>query len=219
MKKLSLLLTLTLIWNLSLAQIDRNWRIENYTDPDEIKIISESEIGEDMINIGTVFSKAKGVTTIAAINNINNRALRKLKTEASMRGGSHVLVTQESQENNIFSKTTVYSAIVYNSQKLDIDEIKNLLENKDFTYKFERKYNRNKFNPQDNLLNYPLQKQQWNPPYKKKGKVFIQIKEYGNNRDRLITYEVVAYSDSQILLFVEDVQGKEMRMVSLEANK
>jgi hypothetical protein len=219
MKKLTLLFALSLFWNLSMSQSDRNWRIGNYTNPVEIEFLASTEVNGEMRKVGAIFSKARGVTTIAAINNVNNRALRKLKTEASMRGGSHILVTQESQENNILSKTTAYTAIVYNSQKLDIDEIKNLLEAKDYTYKFERKYNRNKFNPQDNTINYPLQKQQWNPPYEKKGKIFIQINEFENNRNRLITYEIVAYSDSQILLFVEDVPGKEMRMVSLEANK
>jgi len=219
MKKLTLLFTLSLFWNLSMSQVDRFWRIDNYTNPDQIEFLASTEVNGEMRKVGTIFSKARGVTTLAAINNVNNRALRKLKTEAAMRGGSHVLVTQESQENNIFSKTTAYSAIVYSSKKLEINEIKNLLDVKNFTYKLERKYNRNKFDIRDNPINYPLQKQQWNQPFEKNGKIFIQIKEYDNNRDRLITYEVVAYSESQILLFVEDVPGKEMRMVSLEANK
>jgi hypothetical protein len=219
MKKLTLLFTLSLFWNLSMSQVDRFWRIDNYTNPDQIEFLASTEVNGEMRKVGAIFSKARGVTTLAAINNVNNRALRKLKTEAAMRGGSHVLVTQESQENNIFSKTTAYSAIVYSSKKLEINEINNLLDVKNFTYKLERKYNRNKFDIRDNPINYPLQKQQWNQPFEKNGKVFIQIKEYDNNRDRLITYEVVAYSESQILLFVEDVPGKEMRMVSLEANK
>lgn len=218
MKKLTLLFSLSLFWNLSMSQVDRNWRISNYTTPDEIEFLASTEVSGEMRKVGTIFSKARGVTTLAAINNINNRALRKLKTEASMRGGSHVLVTQETQDNNILSKTTAYSAIVYNSQKLDIDEVKNLFEAKDFSFRFERKYNRNKFNPRENFINYPLQKQQWNPPYEKNNKIFIQIKEYDNNRDRLITYEIVAYSDSQILLFVEDLPGKKMRTITLEAN-
>lgn len=217
MKKLTLLFTLSLFWNLSMSQVDRNWRISNYTTPDEIEFLASTEVNGEMRKVGAIFSKARGVTTLAAINNVNNRALRKLKTEASMRGGSHILVTQETQENNILSKTTAYSAIVYNSQKLDIDEVKNLFEAKDFSFRFERKYNRNKFNLRENFINYPLQKQQWNPPYEKNNKIFVQIKEYDNNRDRLITYEIVAYSDSQILLFVEDIPGKEMRTITLEA--
>ena len=216
MKKLTLLLALSLFSNLSISQVDRFWKIDNYTSPDEIELLASTEVNGEMRKMGAIFSKARGVTTLAAINNVNNRALRKLKTEAAMRGGSHLLVTQESQENNIFSKTTAYSAIVYSSQKLDINQIKNLLETKDFTFKLERKYNRNNFNHIDKNINYPLQKQQWNPPFEKNGKIFIQIKEFSNGKDRLITYEVVAHSDSQILLFVEDIPSKVMRLIRLE---
>ncbi|WP_373520472.1 hypothetical protein [Aquiflexum sp.] len=223
MKKSLLLLALTLVCNLSFAQIDNQLKIENYTIPDEIEIIVESEITEEMKKVGTVFAKAKGVTTIAAINNVNNRALRKLKTEASMRGGSHILVTQETQENTVFSKTSAYSAIIYRSNQSNVNEIKELLESKEFSYRFERKYNRNKFDHKDKLfnqlLNQPLQKNQLNPPYVKNGKIILEIMEFIGNRNRLIKYEVIANSDSQILLFKEEIPGKEMKMIILEKVK
>lgn len=219
MKKSTLLIAMTFVWSLSFAQIDKNWRIENYTNPDDIVIITEAEIGDEMKNIGTVFAKARGVTTIAAINNINNRALRKLKTEVSMRGGSHLIITQESQENTIFSKTSAYSGIIFKSQPLDVDKVKALLESNNFAYKFERTYNRNKFEHRDNVINQPLQKQQWNQPYMKNGKIILEIMEYLSNKNKLSHYEVIAYSDSQILIFREDIPGKTMKMINLEAVK
>lgn len=220
MKKSTLLFALTLVWSLSFAQIDRQLKIENHTIPDEIEIISETEITEEMKKVGSVFAKAKGVTTIAAINNVNNRALKKLKTEASMRGGSHLLVTQETQENTIFSKTSAYSAIIYRHNLPDVNEIKELLESHEFYYRFERTYNRNKFNSQDKLINnQPLQKTQWNQPYVKNGKIILEIMEFIGSRNRLIKYEIIANSDSQILLFREEIPGKKMKMISLEAVK
>ncbi|WP_373497114.1 hypothetical protein [Aquiflexum sp.] len=220
MKKSTLLFALTLVCNLTFAQIDRQLKIENYTIPDEIEIITDSEITKEMKKVGTVFAKAKGVTTISAINNVNNRALRKLKTEASMRGGSYLMVTQETQENTIFSKTSAYSAIIYRSNQSDINKIKDLLESNEFVYRYERTYNRNKFNSHDKLINnQPLQKTQWNQPYLKNGKIVLEIMEFSGNRNRLIKYEVIANSDSQILLFKEDLPGKKMKIISLDVVK
>jgi hypothetical protein len=219
MKKTTLLLALTLVWNVSFAQIDRYIKIENYTNPDEIEVITDSEITEDMKKVGTIFAKAKGVTIIAAINNVNNRSLRKLRTEASMRGGSHILVTQETQENTILSKTSAYSAIIYRSNQSDVNEIKELLESKEFSYRFERTYNRNKFNHKDKFLNQPLQKDQWNQPYEKNGEIILEINEFLGSKNQLVKYIVTTYSDSQILLFKEDIPGKKMSLISLEAIK
>ncbi|MCL6257975.1 hypothetical protein M3O96_02665 [Aquiflexum sp. TKW24L] len=216
MKKLSLLFTLSLVCSISMAQVDRYWKLQNYTNPDEIETITESEISEEFEKIGTVFAKAKGVTVISAINSVNNRALRKLKTETSMRGGSHILFLNETQENNIFSKTTAYSAILYRSQKLDIEEFKNLLNANNYSFKLSRKYNRNKFSHRDDPINRPLKNSQWNEPYLKNGKIIIEITENIGSSNRLIKYEVIAFSETQILLFIEDIPGIEMRLISLE---
>ncbi|MCH6232495.1 hypothetical protein [Cognataquiflexum rubidum] len=216
MEKLSLLFTLSLVCFISMAQVDRYWKLENYTNPNEIETITESELSEDFEKIGTIFAKAKGVTIISAINSVNNRALRKLKTETSMRGGSHILFLHETQENNIFSKTTAYSAIIYRSPKLNIEDLKNVLNANNFSFKLERKYNRNKFSHLDNPINRPLKKLEWNEPYLKNGKIIIEITENIGSSNRLIKYEVIAFSETQILLFIEDIPSIEMRLISLE---
>ncbi|MEP0712651.1 hypothetical protein [Algoriphagus sp.] len=104
---------------------------------------------------GDLFSKAVGVTTLSSVNNVNNRALKKLKTEATMMGANVLYIGNQFQRGNQFgneytpgnSTMTTYSAKAYSSNSLNIAAAKEMIENHQF-YQHQRiELARNDWNP------------------------------------------------------------------------
>lgn len=104
---------------------------------------------------GDLFSKAVGVTTLSSVNNVNNRALTKLKTEAFMLGANALYIGNQFQRGNQYgneytpgnSTMTTYSAKAYTSQKIDIAAAKEMLENHKFYYHQKIELGRNAWSP------------------------------------------------------------------------
>ncbi len=104
---------------------------------------------------GDLFSKAVGVTTLSSVNNVNNRALTKLKTEAFMMGANALFIGNQFQRGNQYgneytpgnSTMTTYSAKAYSSEKLDIAAAKELIENNKFYYHQKIELGRNDWSP------------------------------------------------------------------------
>ncbi|MBB6328720.1 hypothetical protein FHS59_004379 [Algoriphagus iocasae] len=140
-------------------------RIEEFTTPfKEINSILDIEKvfitfnpddvqGLDMK--GDLFSKAVGVTTLSSVNNVNNRALTKLKTEAFMMGANALFIGNQFQRGNQYgnentpgnSTMTTYSAKAYSSKKLDIVAAKEMIENHKFNYYQRLELSRNDWSP------------------------------------------------------------------------
>jgi hypothetical protein len=140
-------------------------RIEEFTTPfKEINSILDIEKvfitfnpddvqGLDMK--GDLFSKAVGVTTLSSVNNVNNRALTKLKTEAFMMGANALYIGNQFQRGNQYgnentpgnSTMTTYSARAYTSKKLDIAAAKEMIENHKFNYYQRLELSRNDWSP------------------------------------------------------------------------
>jgi hypothetical protein len=140
-------------------------RIEEFTTPfKEINSILDIEKvfitfnpddvqGLDMK--GDLFSKAVGVTTLSSVNNVNNRALTKLKTEAFMMGANALYIGNQFQRGNQYgnentpgnSTMTTYSAKAYTSKKLDIAAAKEMIENHKFNYYQRLELSRNDWSP------------------------------------------------------------------------
>ncbi|MBN7817240.1 hypothetical protein [Algoriphagus pacificus] len=104
---------------------------------------------------GDLFSKAVGVTTLSSVNNVNNRALTKLKTEAFMMGANALFIGNQFQRGNQYgneytpgnSTMTTYSAKAYTSEKLDIAAAKEMIANHKFYYYQKLELGRNAWSP------------------------------------------------------------------------
>ncbi|MBN3584359.1 hypothetical protein JYB64_18335 [Algoriphagus aestuarii] len=104
---------------------------------------------------GDLFSKAVGVTTLSSVNNVNNRALTKLKTEAFMMGANALYIGNQFQRGNQYgnettpgnSTMTTYSAKAYNSDKLDIAAAREMIANHKFYYYQKLELGRNAWSP------------------------------------------------------------------------
>ena len=111
--------------------------------------------------LGQVFSKAKGVTTLASINNVNNRAVRKVKMEAAMLGANVVLVGNTFQRGNQYGNENVPgnatmtsisgTAYTTNPSNYDLNEVRGFLENYQYVLFQTDQFNRNAFDKKTKL--------------------------------------------------------------------
>lgn len=115
-------------------------------NPDEVKGLEIK---------GDLFSKAVGVTTLSSVNNVNNRALMKLKAEAVMMGANALYIGNQFQRGNQYgneytpgnSTMTTYSAKAYTTQKLDIAAAREMIENHKFYLHQKIALGRNDWSP------------------------------------------------------------------------
>ena len=104
---------------------------------------------------GELFSKATGVTTLSSINNVKNRAMDKLKAEASMLGANVVFVGNVYQRGNQYggenqagnSTQTTFSGTAYSTETLDKKKIQELISGQSFHHYQTHKLNRNDWSP------------------------------------------------------------------------
>ncbi|MDX5478297.1 hypothetical protein [Fontibacter flavus] len=144
---------------------------------------------EGLKSLGQVFSKATGVTTLSSINNVNNRAVRKVKMEAAMLGANVVLVGNTFQRGNQYGNENIPgnatmtsisgTAYTSNAKNFNLDEVKNYLN--DYQYAFFQKdqLNRNAFDKRttveemyDRNLNVKLFR--FDEVYEKDGQVYVK---------------------------------------------
>lgn len=115
-------------------------------------------IAEDVAGLnpqGELFSKATGVTSLSSINNVKNRALDKLKAEASMLGANIVFVGNVYQRGNTYggenqagsSTQTTFSGTGYSSQPYNPEAIKDYLSGKKVHHFQTHRLNRNSWSP------------------------------------------------------------------------
>jgi hypothetical protein len=104
---------------------------------------------------GQLFSKATGVTTLSSINQVNNRALDKLKIEAAMIGANVVFVGNTFQRGNQYggenqagnSTQTSFSGVGYSTNEIDPQALRSMIESRTFHHYQTHKLNRNSWSP------------------------------------------------------------------------
>ncbi|MFD2035762.1 hypothetical protein ACFSKL_13245 [Belliella marina] len=221
MKKPTLLLIIvTLLSHFSFAQSD-NWNLAGFTPAGEVEILDDLSEAENLQKGELIFAKAKGVFSISPINTINNRALLKLKSEASLRGASHIFIDYRNIENSVVSKSSMYSARIYKQEQVSIAEVKKAIEGKKLLIKMETKYSRNgwkasvyKVNDFINInLNAPLEE--------KNGKVYIKLRNKDGDPksgryEGSYLYEIVASEGNRLLVFKENIKGTSMSLLGVE---
>lgn len=109
---------------------------------------------EGLKSLGPVFSKAVGVTTLSSINNVNNRAVRKVKIEAAMMGANVVFVGNVFQRGNQYGNenipgnatmTSISGTAYLSKPNFDLGEAKQRLQSLEFVLFQRDKLNRNAF--------------------------------------------------------------------------
>lgn len=126
---------------------------------DDFEKVYITYLPEDVAGLepkGELFSKATGVTTLSSINNVKNRALDKLKAEASMLGANVVFIGNMFQRGNEYgsendygsSTQTTFSGTAYATGKLNSETVKGQLEGKAFHHYQTHRLNRNSWSPE-----------------------------------------------------------------------
>jgi len=170
-------------------------------DINEIQVSHLASEIEGYKKLETIYSKARGVTVLSAINNVNNRALKKLKTEAAMLGADAILITNNYQKGVQFSSPVqvTYTAVAYISKPITIDQVKNGISGKQYHRNVTARYNRNHFGHNlkfgDNTV-FPLDPDKL---YEKDGRVMLRS-------DR--NYQVVTISPDHLVLAYYEVPNK-----------
>ncbi|MBN7811247.1 hypothetical protein J0A68_09780 [Algoriphagus sp. H41] len=103
---------------------------------------------------GELFSKATGVTVLSSINNVKNRALDKLKAEASMLGANVVFVGNIYQRGNQYggenqpgnSTQTTFSGTGYSTEALEAEEVRAIVTGQKYHHYQTHRLNRNDWN-------------------------------------------------------------------------
>ncbi|WP_194776122.1 hypothetical protein [Pararhodonellum marinum] len=189
----------------SFAQSDE-WHIAGFTPVENIKILDELAEGKDMLKGDQIFAKARGFFSFSPINSINNRALTKLRTEASMKGASHIYISYRSIENSWFSKTSMYTARIFKESPVTFQEVSQAVKGKKMVLKVETKYSRDQWrattkevNETSNInLNAPLEE--------KDGKVLIKLRTKDFKSGKYSEgefYEVIALEGNRMIVTKE----------------
>ncbi|MGY6744443.1 MAG: hypothetical protein ACXIUQ_17005 [Cecembia sp.] len=135
--------------------------VNSVTDYEMVYLSYNPQEVEGLRPIGQVFSKATGVTTLSSINNVNNRAVRKVKMEAAMLGANVVLIGNTFQRGNQYGNENIpgnatmtsLSGTAYNTNpsNYDLDEIRGFLENYQYVIFKKDQFNRNAFDKKSTL--------------------------------------------------------------------
>lgn len=168
-------------------------------------------------NLGSLFSKATGVTTLSSINNVNNRALTKLKYEAVMLGANAVYIGNQYQRGNQYgneytpgnSTQTSYSGMAFSNESLDLDEIEQVLINQKITPFQKITLKRNGWSPNVSsisVINENAQRKFLNIDKitREEDGIYVTIRDLRTKSDQL---KVIRYDDNSIVLMERDGNG------------
>jgi len=150
---------------------------------------------------GEVYSKAAGVTALASINNVKNRATRKIKIEAAMLGANVIYLgnmyqrgNQVGNENVPASTTmTTLSGVAYSTEKPDLAKLKGLIEDTRFNLYQKTWLNRNAWDKNSEV-----------PPFTdSKGNII------------LITFDKVIERDGELFVTSKNIRSnsKELKVI------
>lgn len=195
---------------------------------------------EGLKSLGQVFSKATGVTTLASINNVNNRAVRKVKMEAAMLGANVVLIGNTFQRGNQYGNENVpgnatmtsISGTAYSTSPSNYNKetVRDFLENFQFVVLKKDKLNRNAFDKKtaiqeiyDSNMNVKLFG--FDEVYEKDGYLYVKTRYLRPKSEELR----VLFANEENITLVEQhknstynyflISEKDQRIVQLKANK
>ncbi|MCH7411066.1 hypothetical protein MM239_16795 [Belliella sp. DSM 111904] len=214
MKKIILLTLSLLVGHLTAYGQSNLWDVDGFTASQDIIIIDELPEKSEMKRGDLIFSKAKGVFSFSPINSINNRALDKLKTEASMKGASHIYITNQSVENSVFSKTSNYTARILKQKSVGKSKVENIIEGKTLTRRLERSFSRNAWKSKLSMRSGNFDLDTSNPIVEKNGKLYLKEKNSTNE----FKHEIIAAETDKIIILEEKKKDSRFSTVILTIN-
>lgn len=213
-----------------------NGREEVFHSPiKSVKSLSDYEnvfityVPHDIVGLqrkGEVFSKAVGVTTYSAINNVTNRAVRKLKMEAAMLGANVVYVGNMFQRGNEHTpgnaSMATLSGVAYSTvdNRGDIDTMKKQVEELDYHYFQMTSLNRNGWDSkremkskQDRFGVFTMMR--FDSVYELDGELFVHSPEISKKNPDL----KVISADGDFLILLEKQRNKVINHIFLSENE
>ncbi len=212
------------IYSISKHQVNKiefsSGRIESFESP--FKKIKGLENAEDVFvtynfeevtgleNIGQLFSKATGVTSLSSMNNVKNRSLDKMKAEAAMIGANVVLIGNASSRGNTYgnqnvpsvSTQTVLFGQAYNSFPSNNEKLIDMISGKPVHHYQIHSLNRNDFGPEMAIATkYDSDRRpvmtEITEATERNGKVFAKIPGFKSKTGEL---QVIRADETQIVL-------------------
>lgn len=190
--------------------------IKGFTKASDIRLLYDYSETEGLIEIGDAYSKARGVTVFSAMNDLNNRAKKKLLEEASVRGASHVLITDKIPDDaGLFGRLFSYQAVFYRHPdlKIDLERLKAKVNEHSLRSMKSLVTNRNRFGAQNKIATgtVKLTLDSDLEFFKKDGRIFGRtrvLKSIGTVFE-VKTFEVIGMSEDSLLLSIELKDNKQ----------
>lgn len=195
------------------------WNIKGHTTAENIQILDELADGKGLVKGDQIFAKAKGFFSFSPINSINNRAISKLKTEASLKGASHIFINYRSIENSWFSKTSLYSALIFKQDPISVQEISQAINGKKLILKVEKRYSRNDWKASEKEIQETIDLGLNEPLIERNGKILIKLKSKESNSAKYSKedyYEVIAFEGNKLLILREFKKDTSFLLCAIE---
>lgn len=183
--------------------------VRGVTLPENIVILSDFSETKGLHKIGEAHAKARGVTYFSAMNAMNSRAKRKLLEEASIRGASHVWITQRMPYGG-FEKFFSYQANLYQSpeNKLTEADVRKALQNGTYTHRKTISSNRNAFKSKSRFVSSDnvLTLHAGSEIYSNEKGVFVTISYPKGTKVIKTDYQIIGIHEN-ILVLVEEIKA------------
>ncbi|EIM78657.1 hypothetical protein A3SI_01106 [Nitritalea halalkaliphila LW7] len=211
-------------------------QVDGYTPDHKIVVVDDYKQVEGMIRVGEAFSKARGTFSYSlafgiypSMNSVHERALRKLKAEASMRGASHIYVKSVAH-NGGFGRFVSYVATFYRAEAIPVAKAKELIAGNEFLVMNTATFNRNRYKPKVKAQDLLRVQSAFQNTEEKDGRLFTMgmlgertnekaAKSYLRGVDAQIEggpdeyfYEVIGVSDDFILVAETERRGRKYKM-------
>ncbi|MGY6558466.1 MAG: hypothetical protein ACXIT9_04200 [Nitritalea sp.] len=232
-----LLLLLFSFQNTSMGQfLSEVPQVAGFTPDHKIVVVDDFKEVEGMIRLGEAFSKARGTFSYSlafgiypSMNSVHERALRKLKAEASMRGASHIYVKSVAHNGGI-GRFVSYVATFYRAEPIDIAKAKTLIAGNEFLVMNTATFNRNRYKPKVKAQDLLRVKEAFRDTEENGGRLFTMgligerskektVKAYKRGVDAQIEggpddyfYEVIGVNDDFILVAETERRGRTYKM-------
>ncbi len=219
------------IYSISKHQVEKiefaSGRVENFDSPfnrikglenaDDVFVTYNAEEVTGLKNLGQLFSKATGVTTLSSMYNVKNRSLNKMKAEAAMMGANVVLIGDSFSRGNTYGNEnssgsptqTVLFGQAYTSFPADKVKLMEFTRGKRVHHYLTHSLKRKDFSPEmDIATQYDSDRRplitEITEVREKDGKVFVKIRDF---KSKSGTLEVIRADESQIVLMEQTKRG------------
>lgn len=201
--------------------------VNSLSDYENVFITYNPQDIEGMQAKGDVYSKAVGVTVLSSINNVQNRAVKKIRMEAAMLGANVILIGDTYQRGNQYgneytpanSTMTTLFGTAYSTDKKDMSKLLHAVKNNRFHLFQIDRLNRNAW---DSKSETPLSTDRegnillltFDQAYVRDGELFVKSKDLKPRKQEL---KVIHGSEESVTLMVRD--GKKITNYFLLSEK